>query len=96
MATVLRPRFDCTIVLADGTHEVVTTLRDMVTLKAQAKGRQITGDGEDVVRLAHLACIRLGLFAGTFDEFVDATEDFEAREPLPLGGEASSSDSSPP
>jgi hypothetical protein len=93
MASVLRPRLDVVVVLAGTRHEFHTTIRDTVTLKGRVKN--LAGDMEDATRLAWIACERLGLFAGTWDEFLDAVDDIEFEEPPPLRAAAGSPDSSP-
>lgn len=93
MSSVLRPRLDVTVVLAGERHQLATTLRDSIELKRRFKA--LTGDMEDVAKLTWLAAQRTGVFAGTFDEFVDACDDIEAAEPPPLGSAAGSPDSSP-
>lgn len=94
MASVLRPRLDVVVVLNGERHEFHTTIRDTVTLKGRVKN--LAGDMEDATRLAWIACERLGLFTGTWDEFLDVCEDIEFEEPPPLRAAASSQDSSPP
>ena len=96
MASVLRPRFDVVLVLAGVRHELHSTIRDTIGLKAMLKGAPPTGDPEDVAKVIYLACQRTGLFAGTWDEFLDAVDDFEVFEPPPLASAAGSPDSSPP
>lgn len=84
MATVLRPRLDAAIQINGTWHQVSTTLRDTVELPTRFKGHTFTGSAEDATRLVYMAATRQGVFEGTWDEFVDAVEDMEVREPPPL------------
>jgi len=90
MSTVLRPRLDAAVQINGEWHTVNTTLRDTVELKIQFKGQEFTGSAEDATKLVYLACKRSDVFKGSWDDFVDAVEDMEIREPPPLPQEPAS------
>lgn len=84
--SALRPRVDFTVVFAGETRTGSTTLKD--TMEARKRFDDIEKDADNhlllMTKVIYCAAERLGMFTGSFEEFVDALEDYEIEEPPPL------------
>lgn len=81
----LRPRVDFTVVINGETHSGFTTLKD--TLETKKVFEDIEKEENQMIimtKVVYCACLRTGVFEGSFEEFVDALEDYEIEEPAPL------------